>query len=277
MNVRELLALAPVRRALARGRGALALVPPDRLDRRARARAGAARRPLPRRLLRRDRRPGRRARDRYARVQPGLDPRRRGRVPRVALSAGAEARSISVARSGSSSRRERELGLDATRRRREPVRARPRRARRARSRALRQPPAPAAVRARRVRRGVAVRDARAPPARGRAARVARGAADDHEVRHRDDPVVRPEPERPRRVVRREGASPTVSTTTARSATATTVRSPTTTSTATPTARPIQGHLTIASFAWWTRQFEAAGFERDAATERRIHPHLARSG
>jgi hypothetical protein len=41
--------------------------------------------------------------------------------------------------------------------------------------------------------------------------------------------------------------------------------------------PVQGHLTIASFAWWTRQFEAAGFERDAALERRIHPHLARIG
>ena len=41
--------------------------------------------------------------------------------------------------------------------------------------------------------------------------------------------------------------------------------------------PIQGHLTIASFAWWTREFEAAGFTRDAAVERRIHPHLARLG
>ena len=41
--------------------------------------------------------------------------------------------------------------------------------------------------------------------------------------------------------------------------------------------PIEGHLTIASFAWWTRQFEAAGFVRDGAVERRIHPHLARLG
>jgi len=41
--------------------------------------------------------------------------------------------------------------------------------------------------------------------------------------------------------------------------------------------PVEGHLTIASFAWWTRQFEAAGFVRDAAVERRIHPHLARLG
>jgi SAM-dependent methyltransferase len=41
--------------------------------------------------------------------------------------------------------------------------------------------------------------------------------------------------------------------------------------------PVEGHLTIASFRWWTRQFEAAGFVRCGATERRIHPHLARFG
>lgn len=41
--------------------------------------------------------------------------------------------------------------------------------------------------------------------------------------------------------------------------------------------PIEGHLTIASFRWWTRQFEAAGFVRCGETERRIHPHLARLG
>lgn len=41
--------------------------------------------------------------------------------------------------------------------------------------------------------------------------------------------------------------------------------------------PIEGHLTIASFAWWTRQFEGAGFVRDGERERRIHPHLARLG
>jgi hypothetical protein len=41
--------------------------------------------------------------------------------------------------------------------------------------------------------------------------------------------------------------------------------------------PVEGHLTIASFAWWTRQFEAAGFVRDDTIERRIHPHLARLG
>jgi SAM-dependent methyltransferase len=41
--------------------------------------------------------------------------------------------------------------------------------------------------------------------------------------------------------------------------------------------PLEGHLTIASFGWWTKQFEAAGFERCADIERRIHPHLARFG
>ena len=41
--------------------------------------------------------------------------------------------------------------------------------------------------------------------------------------------------------------------------------------------PIEGHLTIASFGWWTKQFEAAGFERCGEIERRIHPHLARFG
>ena len=41
--------------------------------------------------------------------------------------------------------------------------------------------------------------------------------------------------------------------------------------------PIEGHITIASFSWWTEQFEAAGFLRCADIERRIHPHLARFG
>jgi SAM-dependent methyltransferase len=41
--------------------------------------------------------------------------------------------------------------------------------------------------------------------------------------------------------------------------------------------PIEGHLTIASFRWWTRQFEAAGFVRVGEVERRIHPDLARFG
>jgi hypothetical protein len=41
--------------------------------------------------------------------------------------------------------------------------------------------------------------------------------------------------------------------------------------------PIEGHLTIASFEWWTEQFERAGFLRCASTERRVHPMLARFG
>jgi SAM-dependent methyltransferase len=41
--------------------------------------------------------------------------------------------------------------------------------------------------------------------------------------------------------------------------------------------PIEGHLTIASFGWWTRQFEAAGFVRCGTTEHCLHPHLARFG
>lgn len=41
--------------------------------------------------------------------------------------------------------------------------------------------------------------------------------------------------------------------------------------------PIEGHICIASFGWWTKQFEAAGFVRCDATERRIHPELARMG
>jgi SAM-dependent methyltransferase len=40
---------------------------------------------------------------------------------------------------------------------------------------------------------------------------------------------------------------------------------------------LEGHLTIASFGWWTKQFEAVGFERCGEIERRIHPHLARFG
>jgi SAM-dependent methyltransferase len=41
--------------------------------------------------------------------------------------------------------------------------------------------------------------------------------------------------------------------------------------------PLEGHLTIASFGWWTKQFRDAGFERCGEIERRIHPHLARFG
>lgn len=42
-------------------------------------------------------------------------------------------------------------------------------------------------------------------------------------------------------------------------------------------RPIEGHLTIASYRWWTRQFEAVGFERCAEMEQRLHRQLYRMG
>jgi SAM-dependent methyltransferase len=41
--------------------------------------------------------------------------------------------------------------------------------------------------------------------------------------------------------------------------------------------PLEGHLTIASFRWWTERFAEAGLERCAEVERRIHPALARFG
>jgi SAM-dependent methyltransferase len=41
--------------------------------------------------------------------------------------------------------------------------------------------------------------------------------------------------------------------------------------------PIEGHLTMASFAWWTRVFEKAGLVRCGKVERAIHPELARFG
>jgi SAM-dependent methyltransferase len=41
--------------------------------------------------------------------------------------------------------------------------------------------------------------------------------------------------------------------------------------------PIEGHLTIASFDWWTERFTEAGFLRCDRVERVIHPHLARFG
>lgn len=41
--------------------------------------------------------------------------------------------------------------------------------------------------------------------------------------------------------------------------------------------PIQGHLTIASYRWWTERFEEAGLVRCGAVEERIHPVLARLG
>jgi SAM-dependent methyltransferase len=42
-------------------------------------------------------------------------------------------------------------------------------------------------------------------------------------------------------------------------------------------QPIEGHLTVASFEWWTARFADAGLLRCDATERRLHPELARMG
>src|SRR5690606_23831852 len=39
--------------------------------------------------------------------------------------------------------------------------------------------------------------------------------------------------------------------------------------------PHEGHLCIASFAWWTEQFERAGFRRIDAVEQRMHPVIGR--
>ena len=94
---------------------------------------------------------------------------------------------------------------------------------------------------------------------------------------RDDPVVRTERERPRRLVQRQGprrAARALSQAARHVRRAGSVRRP---RTSTPRANPLEGHLTIASFGWWTKQFEAAGFERCGDIERRIHPHLARFG
>jgi SAM-dependent methyltransferase len=41
--------------------------------------------------------------------------------------------------------------------------------------------------------------------------------------------------------------------------------------------PIEGHLTIASFEWWTTRFEEAGFVRCDQVERRLHHDLAKFG
>lgn len=41
--------------------------------------------------------------------------------------------------------------------------------------------------------------------------------------------------------------------------------------------PIEGHLTVASFGWWTKRFAEAGLVRCGAVERAMHPHLARFG
>lgn len=44
-----------------------------------------------------------------------------------------------------------------------------------------------------------------------------------------------------------------------------------------TGAPLEGHLTLASFRWWTRAFADAGFVRLGEVERAAHPHLARFG
>jgi SAM-dependent methyltransferase len=42
-------------------------------------------------------------------------------------------------------------------------------------------------------------------------------------------------------------------------------------------RPVEGHLTIASYGWWTERFEDAGFERRTDIERRLHRDLEPTG
>jgi SAM-dependent methyltransferase len=41
--------------------------------------------------------------------------------------------------------------------------------------------------------------------------------------------------------------------------------------------PVEGHLTIASYAWWTGRFEAAGMTRRPDIEARIHKDIAPAG
>jgi hypothetical protein len=41
--------------------------------------------------------------------------------------------------------------------------------------------------------------------------------------------------------------------------------------------PIEGHLTIASFRWWTRQFARAGLERCPEIEAALQPDFERFG
>jgi SAM-dependent methyltransferase len=41
--------------------------------------------------------------------------------------------------------------------------------------------------------------------------------------------------------------------------------------------PVEGHLTIASYTWWTRQFEDAGMTRRPDIEARIHADIAPAG
>jgi SAM-dependent methyltransferase len=42
-------------------------------------------------------------------------------------------------------------------------------------------------------------------------------------------------------------------------------------------RPVEGHLTIASFDWWTARFGEAGFDRWADVERRLYADIAPAG
>ncbi len=42
-------------------------------------------------------------------------------------------------------------------------------------------------------------------------------------------------------------------------------------------RPVEGHLTIASFSWWTARFSDAGFDRWADVERRLYTDIAPAG
>lgn len=41
--------------------------------------------------------------------------------------------------------------------------------------------------------------------------------------------------------------------------------------------PVEGHLTIASFGWWTRMFAEAGFERRPEVERRVYGDIEPAG
>ena len=41
--------------------------------------------------------------------------------------------------------------------------------------------------------------------------------------------------------------------------------------------PIEGHLTLASFSWWTKRFEEAGFVRSIELERRLYRDIERLG
>ena len=209
-------------------------------------------------------------------LRPVHEQRRRRRVPRVALpSRQSHARlrlRVRVRGRGAARGRCRRRGC-----RRQLLRDRPRDRGRARPRAPGQPARPAPVRRRELRRRHRARDARAPAARrdrrrDRASCGACRAGTCSRRSRRSDPT---------RTVPAVG-------TTARCATSgsrTTSELPDTYEGPVPyddlavdaEGNPLEGHLTIASFGWWTKQFEAAGFERCGEIERRIHPHLARFG